>query len=88
VADDLPAIVEAHAFANTHGLPVVSEPGATYHLGRRALTAIVATDTDWGTSRFIIDDTEVDNHRLSLFAVRSQLKPVSLSIPRLSRDQR
>ena len=88
VADDLPAIVEAHAFANTHGLSVKSRPGATYHLGRRALTAIISTDTDWGTSRFVIDDTDVENHRMSLFAVRSQLAAVAVSIPRLSRDQR
>ena len=88
VADDLPAIVEAHAFANTHGLAVKAKPDATYHLGRRALTAIIATDTDWSTSKFIIDDTDVENHRVSLFAVRSLLKPVTLSIPRLTRDQR
>ena len=88
VADDLPAIVEAHAFANAHGLPVKSKPEATYHLGRRALTAIIATDTDWSTSRFVIDDTDVENHRASLFAVRSLLEPVALSIERLTRDQR
>ncbi|HEY0864647.1 MAG TPA: hypothetical protein VGD97_11125 [Lacunisphaera sp.] len=88
VADDLPAIVKAHAFANTHGLPVKTKAGATYHLGRRALTAIIATDTDWGTSRFIIDDTDLENHRLSLFAVKSLLDPVKLAIPRLTRDQR
>jgi hypothetical protein len=88
VTDDLPAIVEAHAFANAQGLPVKSKPGATYHLGRRALTAVIATDTDWGTSRFIIDDTDVENHRASLFAVRSLLKPLTLAIARLTRDQR
>ncbi|MBX3738078.1 MAG: hypothetical protein KF715_15395 [Candidatus Didemnitutus sp.] len=88
VADDLPAIVKAHAFANAHGLPVKTRPGATYHLGRRALTAIIATDTDWGTSRFLIDDTDVENHRLSLFAVKSLLEPVKLTISRLMRDQR
>ena len=71
VADDLPAIVAAHVFANAHGLPVKSKPDATYHLGRRALTAIITTDTDWSTSRFIIDDTDVENHRVSFFAVRS-----------------
>lgn len=87
VADDLPAIVKAHAFANAHGLPVKTKPGATYHLGRRALTAIIATDTDWGTSKFIIDDTDVENHRLSLFAVQSLLPPETLVIPRLVRDQ-
>lgn len=88
VADDLPAIVEAHAFANAHGLSVKSKPDATYHLGRRALTAVIATDTDWSTSRFVINDTDVENHRVSLFAVRSLLKPVSLPIKRLTRDQR
>ncbi|HVZ65189.1 MAG TPA: hypothetical protein VG936_11505 [Lacunisphaera sp.] len=88
VTDDLPAIVRAHAFANAHGLPVKTKPGATYHLGRRALTAIIATDTDWGTSRFIIDDTDVENHRASLFSVQSLLAPVQLTIPRLTRDQR
>ncbi|RXK55234.1 hypothetical protein ESB00_04880 [Oleiharenicola lentus] len=87
VADDLPAIVKAHAFANAHGLTVKTKPGATYHLGRRALTAIIATDTDWGTSKFIIDDTDVENHRLSLFVVQSRLEPETLVIPRLVRDQ-
>ncbi|MBE2213217.1 MAG: hypothetical protein IAE82_05040 [Opitutaceae bacterium] len=87
VVDDLPAIVAAHAFANTHGLPVKSQPDATYHLGRRALTAIIATDTDWGSSRFTIDDTDVENHREPLFAVRSLLEPVKLDITRLVRDQ-
>ena len=86
--DDLPAIVAAHTFANTRGLPVHSRPGATYHLGRRALTAVIATDTDWGTSHFIVDDTDVENHRAPLFAVRSLLEPVTLAISRLTRDQR
>ncbi len=88
VADDLPAIVKAHAFANAHGLSVKTKAGATYHLGRRALTVIIATDTDWGTSRFIIDDTDAENHRVSLFSVQSLLEPVTLTIPRLTRDQR
>jgi len=88
VTDDLPAILEAHAFANTHGLAVKTKPGAVYHLGRRALTAIIATDTDWGTSKFIIVDTEVENHRASLFEVRSLLAPVTVSISKLTRDQR
>ena len=88
VADDLPAIVAAHAFANAHGLPVTTKPAATYHLGRQALTALIATDTDWSTSRFIIDDTDVENHRVSLFAVRSLLEPMALAIRLLARDQR
>jgi hypothetical protein len=88
LADDLPAIVEAHSFANAHSLPVATKPGATYHLGRRALTAIISTDTDWSTSRFIVDDTDVESNRASLIAVRSALPPIKLAIPRLTRDQR
>lgn len=87
VTDDLAAICEAHNYANQHGLPVRTRADATYHLGRRALTAIIATDTDWNTSRFTIDDTEVDDHKAPLFAVRSQLEPVALTITRLTRDQ-
>ncbi len=88
VHDDLPAICEAHEYANANGLPVKTKPDATYHLGSRALTAIIATDTDWNTSSFTIDDTEVENHRKSLFEVRSLLKPEKLQIDRLTRDQR
>jgi hypothetical protein len=88
VADDLPAICKAHAHANEHDLPVRSDPAATYHLGRRALTAIIRTNTDWGASKFIIDDSQgVDDHKRPLFEVRSSLKPVELRIERLARGQ-
>ena len=73
VTDDLPAICEAHEYANTRGLRVRTKPDATYHLGNRALTAIIATDTDWSTSRFTIDDTQVEDHKRPLFEVRSML---------------
>ncbi len=89
VADDLPAICKAHEAANAQGKRVRSQDGATYHLGRRALTAIIETDTDWGTSRFIIDDSlDVENHRKALFEVRSRLEPVTIRIDKLARDQR
>ena len=91
VADDLPAICEAHAYANANGLKVKTKPDATYHLGGRALTAIIATDTDWNTSRFTIDDSRLDqieNHKASLFEVRSFLEPEELRIDKLSRDQK
>lgn len=86
--DDLPAIRDAHAHANRHGLKVRSKPDATYHLGRRAITAVIATDTDWGSSRFIIDDSGgVEDFRKPLFEVKSLLKPVPLKIGRLARGQ-
>ncbi len=88
VTDDLPAIVRAHEHANEQGLPVKARSGATYHLGRRALTATIATDTDWGNAKFIIDDTDVEDHQRSLFEVKSLLAPIKLKIASLHRDQR
>ena len=88
VTDDLPAICAAHEYANALGLPVVARPDATYHLARRALTAVIATDVNWNTARFTIDDTDVEDHKAPLFAVRSLLAPVDVEIDRLTRDQR
>lgn len=88
VHDDLPAIHAAHERANAEGRPVRSRPDATYHLGARALTVRISTDTDWSTSRFTIDDTAVENHRAPLFEVVSQLAPEPLRLDRLHRDQR
>lgn len=86
--DDLPAIQKAHEHANKHNLPVRSRPNATYHLGRRAITAIIATNTDWNSSHFIIDDSKgVENHQRPLFEVRSLLEPIPLQIDRLSAGQ-
>jgi hypothetical protein len=80
VADDLPAIVEAHAFANTHGLPV-SVP-ARRHLPPRSPRAHRGH-----RHRHRLGHVEVHHRRhrrreppASLFAVRSLLEPVTLSI--------
>jgi len=87
--DDLPAICAAHEYANRHGRSVRSNPNATYHLGRQALTAVIATATDWSTTRFIIDDSQgVDAHRQPVFVVGSLLPPIEVAISRLTRDQK
>lgn len=46
--NDLPAICKAHEHANKNYLRVRTNPKATYHLGTKALTALIQTDTDWG----------------------------------------
>src|SRR5687767_8193037 len=55
--DDIDAIAAAHAFANQHGLVVKADEGATYYIGGKNRTALVQTDTEFGTAAFIIDDT-------------------------------
>ena len=87
VADDLPAIVKTHEAANAQGAGVRARPDACYHLGRQALTAIIATNTDWNTARFTIDDSDVDDHKQHIFSVESLLQPIDLQIEHLTRDQ-
>jgi hypothetical protein len=77
-ADDIDAIAAAHAFANQHGLLVKADEGATYYIAGKERTAVIRTDTDFGTAAFIIDDTEVQNRSASIFMVSSSLQPFVL----------
>lgn len=86
--DDSEAIVKAHAHANQHGLPVRADDQATYYLGGQGRTAVIQTDTHFGSARFIIDDTAVQKHQANIFEVRSALKPIKPEgITSLKRNQ-
>lgn len=58
--DDIEAIVKAHEYANENSLSVLASETAAYYIGGKAKTAVIKTDTDWSTARFIIDDTAVE----------------------------
>lgn len=80
--DDLDAIAAAHAFANQQNLPVKADEGANYYIGRKDRTAVIRTDTDFGTANFIIDDIKVKNRNAPVFMVTSGLssfKPEGIS---------
>ncbi|NQU84509.1 MAG: hypothetical protein HQ541_01990 [Mariniphaga sp.] len=86
--NDIDAIAAAHAFANQHGLSVKADEGATYYIGGKNRTAVIRTDTDFGTAAFIIDDTEVQNRSAHIFLVSSSLRPFKLEgISSLKRNQ-
>lgn len=86
--DDIDAIIKAHEFANQHGLPVRADKGAIYYIGGKDKTAVIQTDTDFGSARFIIDDTAVENRRSPIFQVSSSLKSFDLEgITSLKRNQ-
>ncbi len=85
-ADDLEAIIAAHAYANEHNLPVKTKHDAHYYIGPAAKTAIIKTDVDWNTTRFTIDDRAVEDNKLPCFRVESSLEPVELKINKLTRD--
>jgi hypothetical protein len=86
--DDLDAIAGTHAFANQQGLPVKADEGRTYYLGGKDRTAVIRTDTDFGTAAFLIDDTDVQNRNAAVFEVSSSLQPFPLKgITSLKRNQ-
>lgn len=67
--DDSEAIVKTHEYANANGLSVFAKETATYYIGGADKTAVIMTDTDWSTARFIIDDTQVENKSAWVFNV-------------------
>ena len=86
--DDMDNIAAAHAVANQYGLSVKADEGATYYIGGKERTAVIRTNTDFGTAAFIIDDTEVQNRNASVFMVSSGLQPIKLeTISSLKRNQ-
>jgi hypothetical protein len=86
--DDIDAIAAAHAFANQYGLYVKADKGSTYYISGKNRTAVIRTDTDFGTAAFIIDDTDVENRSAHVFMVSSSLQPFDLEgISSLRRNQ-
>ncbi len=86
--DDMDAIVAAHAYANDNTLAVKADEGATYYIGGKERTATIQTDTDFGSAAFIIDDTNLQNIKASVFTVSSSLSAFKLEgITSLNRNQ-
>jgi len=90
VTDDFPAIIATHAAANEKGLPVKAKSGKTYYIGNTVGTAVVRTDVDFGSARFIIDDSRVsvEDREAPVFLVESALEPITIGgVGSLKRDQ-
>lgn len=54
---------------------VKADAGATYYISGKDRTAVIRTDTDFGTAAFVIDDTRVENRNAFVFLVDSSLQP-------------
>ena len=78
ISDDMIFIVGTHALANRHGLDVKANDGAQYLIEGKEMTATIETNTDFGNASFIIDDMELENRLISVFEVKSQLKPIAI----------
>nr|WP_236032843.1 hypothetical protein [Algoriphagus pacificus] len=87
-ADDFEAIIATHEFANEHGLTVKASENASFYIGGTDKTAIIQTDTDFGSASFIIDDRNVENRTAPVFLVSSKLESYQLEgIKTLRRNQ-
>ena len=77
ITDDFAAIFAAHEYANEQGLPVYTNDAKTYlirdtNLNGEIKSATIKTDVNWGTSKFIIDDTDItsfDENTGALFPI-------------------
>ena len=90
VTDDLLAIIATHDAANEKGLPVRATNGKTYYIGNTTGTAVVRTDVDFGTAKFIIDDScvAVENRGPYIFKIESNLEPITIEgVTSLKRGQ-
>lgn len=86
--DDFEALVKAHDYANKNRLTVKADDNATYLIGGANRTIIIQTDTDFGTAKFIIDDTKLENIRANVFEIKSDFKPIKIKeVKSLKRGQ-
>lgn len=90
VTDDFEAIYRAHEYANENGLPVVINDGKTYYIHETRIdgevrAAVIKTDVNWGSSKFIIDDSDLVSYDgtgrvgKNIFSIESDYEPVSLT---------
>ena len=88
--DDQVAIVRAHAEANRRNVPVRAGDGKTYYIGPGTAVATVKTDVDFGTAKFIIDDTRVPvaQRGSPIFDIPPSATPVAVKgVTKLTRGQ-
>ena len=79
--DDREAIVAAHKAANARGVPVRAKDDATYYIGCAGKSAIIKTDVDFGTAKFILDDTKVPRKYITVpaFSIIPDATPIPVN---------
>lgn len=85
--DDFDAIIACHEEANRCGIPVKTRDGATYYIGGKNATAIIKTDVDFGSSKIVIDDRNVEKNTSYVFSVESDYQTVPIEISSIKKEQ-
>ncbi len=77
--DDFEAIINTHKYANDNNLTVLANETATYYIGGANKTAVIMTDTDWSSAKFIIDDTNVENRSSWIFNIAPSESAINIT---------
>ncbi len=77
--DDFEAIINTHEYANENNLTVLANETATYYIGGANKTAVIMTNTDWSSAKFIIDDTNVENRSSWIFNIAPSESSVNIT---------
>lgn len=86
VADDFDAIIKCHEEANKTKTPVKARDGAVYYISGKDTTAVINTDVDFGTAKFIIDDRCVANRQSYVFSILSENPTFDIDLKKLDKD--
>lgn len=78
ITDDSKAIFAAHEAANRSGRPIKANGSRTYLIRDPEEPAIIQTDVDWNSARFIIDDVNAANPEAKIFVVTHSEKKIPL----------
>ncbi len=88
VADDYPAIIATHKYANQYGFTVCAGDNTgntkyTYYIGATTQTAVIKTNVNWGKATFYIADKTIEfgstAAKTSIFRFESDYKQESIS---------
>ncbi len=88
VTSDFDAIIACHEEANKTGTPVKTKDGAIYYIDGRAASAVIKTDVDFGTSKFIIDDRCVEQITSYVFSIESDFEKFDVTLPSLDTNSK
>lgn len=82
VTEDFAAIYAAHEYANANNLPVITDDGKTYYIHDTVIdgevkTVKIRTDVNWGSSKFIVDDSDIDFYEPLRRGTKNLFKVVS-----------
>lgn len=87
IHDDFDAIIACHDEANRIGASVKTKDAASYYIGGADKSAVIKGNVDFGKSKFIIDDRNLERITSYVFIIDSDYPEYELKLDTLSKKQ-